>query len=831
LAELVQIFVRNDQGTVWGPLAPATIELLIDNGLLTGKLQVALDGVNYTFPGRVPKVRQYFPRELWGEAIAPGDDLNQPPPPPPPVPQEMQGGDAAVAAAAGAPVLSPDAPAPMAGPGAAPMAGPGVRAGPGAAPRAGPGAVRQPGRPMTPMQRPAAARPPPVMVPKAAPSAPVLEAEVLEAEVIPAAPASAPVLEAEVIDAEVLPAEVDPSEAPTPPPAPVILAPPPPPARASAPVILTPEPPPPARASAPVILTPEPPPPAHAPGPPKPIDLRTQPGAPPTLRPAPPPIEAPSDLPKSGLLDEHLGPIRLYYIAAAGEATGLLTLKTTGHTLQLHFRKGSPEYFNSDHADDEVGAFLVRQGLLNKGQLDQAEAKKAQFGGELVAALFGLGIINPGSAFTQLAQRAQAILHKAMLVETGTFTFEAIELPAHRAMPLGNKWGILSEQLRKVPIAEVKRRLGEAMDMPVMKAGGRVDAGELKLTPQEARAFSHFDGVRSLHQLERDLPQDADNHCRVAWYLQQLEAVSFAAVKLPAPGSRPPPPAAAPQPKLEEVAAKTQPGAGGAARPGAPAAAKPAAPKAAAAPKPAAPAPAAKPAAPAAPRAAPSDPVAELKELEKVAAAIRKQNHFELFGLKKEPADPAAVKQAYLKLARTWHPDTVPPHAPEGLAKLKEEIFGRIGDAQRVLSDKNATEDYLAELELGSGDKMEIARIFNAEEFFHKGEILVKARKFPDAVKSLEEAIANNPDEGEYYAWRGYAKFFSAADKKTNHAEALRDINLCIAKNPRCAPAYYFLGHIAKVMGDLKEAKKQFKKCLELNEKHIDAERELRMLK
>jgi curved DNA-binding protein CbpA len=376
------------------------------------------------------------------------------------------------------------------------------------------------------------------------------------------------------------------------------------------------------------------------------------------------------------------------------------------------------------------------------------------------------------------------------------------------------------------------------MDMPVMKAGGRVEAGELKLTPQEARAFSHFDGVRSLRQLEADLPQDADNHARVAWYLSQLEAVSFAAVKLPPPGAKPA--AAAPPPRLDLGAnAKTQPGTPGPARPAAPGAGRPAAaPPRPAAPKIAAPAPAAKPAAAAPPRpaAAPSpagSPVdlhAELKELEKLAEVIRKQSYFDLLGVKKD-ADAAAVRVAYLKLARTWHPDTVPPGAPDGFGKLKEEIFGRIGDAQRVLSDPAAKENYVLELEAGSSEKMDIVRILNAEDTFHKGEILVKARKFPEAVKALEEAIKGNPDEGEYYAWRGYAKFFSVADKKTNHAEALRDINHCIAKNPRCAPAFYFLGHIARLMGDLKEAKKQFKKCLELNEKHLDAERELRLMK
>ena len=45
------------------------------------------------------------------------------------------------------------------------------------------------------------------------------------------------------------------------------------------------------------------------------------------------------------------------------------------------------------------------------------------------------------------------------------------------------------------------------------------------------------------------------------------------------------------------------------------------------------------------------------------------------------------------------------------------------------------------------------------------------------------------------------------------------------------AATYYFLGFVAKTNGDDKAALTHFKKCVSLDPKHIDAQREVRMMK
>jgi hypothetical protein len=844
MSDTLQVWVRNDKGQVYGPLAPPSVELLIDNGIITGRLQVSTDGEQYVFPGRIPGLRMIFPRELWGDTVVPGDEL------------DAQWSEVSVPPAInfdGTAGASPAAPvAPAGGPVAA---GPGARAamaGPGARAASSPSAVRSAAGP--PMARPQPARPaaPPVVGPPGTPAAgPASVAEASRAAGQGPVPPARPL---------VPPARPPAAMAPTPiaPPPPAIIAPPPP----EAPLL-----------EAEVVAAPV-------------IEAEVV-----SSEPAPPMRSSGSGLhnvasvgslavPPGGQLGE-LTPLHLYYRAAAGNATGLLTLKLTDRELVVHFRKGNPEFIDSTHPDDSLDTFLIAQRLATAEQIAQAEAQKARFGDELLPALFGLGLLNPNAVFQQLGQRAGNILFRVLTAEQGTFAFDLEELSAAKAMPLGNKWSLYLEQLRKLPLPEVKRRVQAALPLPIFKGSGPVPVSEVRLTPQETRAYNHFDGVRSLAQLVSEFPQEADTMLRVAFMLHPLELVSYAAAPVsaarPAPVVAPPP---APEPPKPIAPPPPAP----AARPAAPVAAapppaRPATPAAAPQSRPPAPFPggqrpvvpgpapvAAKP--PAAPparpppvvsgpsqvasspsgvraapssasglRAVPSAPTGpssndgDVKQLQQLYEQMKKQNYFELLGVNRN-ADANAVKMAYLRAARSYHPDTVPPNSPPELVKAKADIFALIGEANRTLTDPVLRQEYVGELDAGgTGEKIDVEKILRAEEFFSRGMTLVKNRKYADALKAFDDAIANNADEPEFWAWRGYVKFLLAPDKKLATAEATKDITHCTSRNQNVANAYYFLGFIAKTNGDLKAARTNFKKCVDLDPKHIDAQRELRLMK
>ena len=184
MSELLQVWVRNDKGQVYGPLTPPSVELLIDNGVIGGKLQVSTNGEHYVYPGRVPGLRMIFPRETWGDTIIPGEQLD--------AEWSKVVLPTAIGGASAPPTAVPSGIAPG-GPVGAPMAGPGVRApagGPVRGPAAGPSTRTQP-----PGQRgpsPNVARPPSPSVAdvmnSANPAAPSSRAPIPVAPVAAAAP-------------------------------------------------------------------------------------------------------------------------------------------------------------------------------------------------------------------------------------------------------------------------------------------------------------------------------------------------------------------------------------------------------------------------------------------------------------------------------------------------------------------------------------------------------------------------------------------------------------------------------------------------------------------
>jgi tetratricopeptide (TPR) repeat protein len=226
--------------------------------------------------------------------------------------------------------------------------------------------------------------------------------------------------------------------------------------------------------------------------------------------------------------------------------------------------------------------------------------------------------------------------------------------------------------------------------------------------------------------------------------------------------------------------------------------------------------------------APPTTAAEDAKQLLALYEQLKKASYFEVLNVKRD-VDSNQVKIAYLKAARSYHPDTIPPGAPPELAKVKADLFALIGEANRTLSDATLRAEYMAELDAGgTGSKVDVEKLLKGEELFQKGRVYMQARKYPDAFKLFEDALGCNADEPEFYAWRGYAKFMAATDRKLVTADALKDIKACVDKNPNVAAAYFFLGMVHKTNGDAKAALTNFKKCVALDPKHIDAAREVR---
>jgi curved DNA-binding protein CbpA len=518
--------------------------------------------------------------------------------------------------------------------------------------------------------------------------------------------------------------------------------------------------------------------------------------------------------------------LRLFYLAAATQATGRLVVGAQGQQFALTFKKGVVEHVLAEAAEHDLGQFLSQRGVLKAEALAKAEAARPQAGGDLVGALIALRLVNPADVAALLQEYGAGLVTRALAVEVGRFKWEPGIPPPPSAFPIGNSWALLCTAVRVLPPAAVAQRLGRRVERPASRVGGRIGLELLRLTPQEARAAQQFDGTRAPAEIAAASPGDASMIMRLALLLGEAELLAFGAPR-PAgsPASAPAPvPAAEPTPIAPEPAA----------------ARAPAAPRPSATPVPAPPRPAAPPA-PAAPRAvaAPTRPAVQaaapaagpdMAAMKKLYESLATADHFEALGVKRE-ATGAQIKIAYFQLAKLYHPDAVPAAAPPEQRQLAADVFARVSEAWGVLGDDAKRAKYLDDLKTGAGTEVDVLHIFKAEETFQAGTLLVKARRYQEALAKLDEAIQLNADEAEFRIWKGWCEFLLSAEKKRAHTGLANGIEAALKKNPKCISGYLFLGQMAKIVGDLPLAEKNLKRGLKEAPGNADLERELKYLR
>ena len=513
-------------------------------------------------------------------------------------------------------------------------------------------------------------------------------------------------------------------------------------------------------------------------------------------------------------------PFHLYYLAAATQAAGRLSIVSELATYELSFKKGVVEHAASTWPQDDLGEFLMRRGVLQAEQVNDARELAPRVGGDILAALVELRMIDPAARFPDLKEHGAGLVWRALGTEVGTWRWEPGAPAPAFGFPLGSRWGLFCDALRRVEAAGVQRRLGERAERPASRVGGRVDIAELKLNPQEARVAGLFDGMRSPAEIASSQAGDADLVRRVALLLAEAELLAFGptrAAAAPPPAPRAEPPAAPPPPPPAPVRPP-------AARPAGPAAARPA---------PARSAPPASAPRPAAPKARPPEaPAQTVESLRATLARFQESDHFQVLGVPRE-ADAARIKAAYFQLAKVFHPDAAREGDPEEARRLRADVFARLGAAWGVLEDDKSRAAYAEELRTGGSGQVDIAAILKAEQIFEKVPALVNSRAYAEALARVNEALAIYADEPEYGVWKSWVEFLLAAEnqKRAQRIGSERAIEIALRASPKCAPAYLFLGRMAKLTGDAAAAERHWKRGLAELPDDAELQRELRFLK
>ncbi|MFH1131824.1 MAG: DnaJ domain-containing protein, partial [Pseudomonadota bacterium] len=229
-----------------------------------------------------------------------------------------------------------------------------------------------------------------------------------------------------------------------------------------------------------------------------------------------------------------------------------------------------------------------------------------------------------------------------------------------------------------------------------------------------------------------------------------------------------------------------------------------------------------------------SEEAVELRKIiETMSNSLADKTHFEVLNLDRKVSKDR-VRHVFLELAKKFHPDHVQGLGLSDLASSADEIFRKINEAHSVLSDETRRKQYEKELDRGDeASTNEVARNALAAEFaFQKGMVFFRKKQFKEALGEFKEAVKLCPSEGEHLAWVAWTVFHDPKTAQEKMLPKLKEQLLeAIRQTPKSATCHYFLGEVYLRMGEEQRAMTCFKKTLEIEKDHIEASRQVRIIR
>lgn len=514
-----------------------------------------------------------------------------------------------------------------------------------------------------------------------------------------------------------------------------------------------------------------------------------------------------SRLGDSGRIGEGCWFSDLFARALAERLTGRILLLLEEGEGHVFFQDGNPIHTSGTalmHAF--LGEILVQLGAITQEQLEAASLNQQESGGrsllgELLRTGAGLTDAQVEAALRQQTARRTSTLFRAA---AGEWRFEPREFPevSSIAVPLdgyplllfGVRTQSSDEELRALSDA----LLGHAVQLKAPQA--LVEA----LAPSEAdrKVLLLLQKPRKAHQLEQ-AGEDRRSVRALLKALHALEGLELLpqraalpikeAVKLAPPGA----PGHTPPPVLERSPTPVRN----------------------------TPEPAPKPRTPS--RAEP--PV--LKELRQLHEQLRSLNHFELLGVKQD-VNAADLRASFTVRAKKFHPDALGQLSPDA-AEVARAVSAALNEAYNTLADPEARARYVGRMKQGNASVPEeqlAAQSGSARVKYEMGCVFLKKKDYTKARENLRFATDLAPQNGLYKGTYAWAMF---SDPSFERADAIQKAEALLLEAIRAAPAeadlHYWLGCVIKERGDDKAAEECFKRALRVDEKHVKAERELRL--
>jgi curved DNA-binding protein CbpA len=207
------------------------------------------------------------------------------------------------------------------------------------------------------------------------------------------------------------------------------------------------------------------------------------------------------------------------------------------------------------------------------------------------------------------------------------------------------------------------------------------------------------------------------------------------------------------------------------------------------------------------------------------AQTIERDDPFAALGLP-DAASPDAIRAAYFRLAKTWHPDRL----PEDLAPFRAEvtkIFEYMTRAHHALTDPDARRELIA---------ARVARRSSAPpakrpraDVVREIDVALSKREFRMAEEASQQLVNDNADDAEAMAIAAWATTFAGEASEETLRAALPALDRAVARDRDCERALFYRGILHKRLGSRAAAFRDFARVVNLNPRHVDAQREIRI--
>jgi curved DNA-binding protein CbpA len=226
-------------------------------------------------------------------------------------------------------------------------------------------------------------------------------------------------------------------------------------------------------------------------------------------------------------------------------------------------------------------------------------------------------------------------------------------------------------------------------------------------------------------------------------------------------------------------------------------------------------------------------------QIEQSHAKLAQIDHYAFLGVP-QTADDAAIRAAYVTLAREYHPDRLagsPLAEDPTLREQIESLFKRLGEAQKTLTNAESRARYDRDLKAiassggpTTGPNARPRRPTEARTAFVMAETFFKKKEYGQAELHYRQAANFDPEEPMIIVALAWCIFLNPDHPlETRRDDARRRLEEALKKF-KSGEAAYRLGRVMRELGDEAAALKLFQIAAKLTPNHVDANRELRIV-